>query len=1278
MKAAFFSFLLMMLFWSLFAEPMQPMDNLRAIEIPEGVPITEHRIPPSYSFTRNPTAIITNYYDYMIGSYNGLPLQVIPQSAGGGYFMTYHGRRQPTSTRRAFYTYINSQGNIVNNNEITSVINHEGYSTCAVDPVSGKPMYAWHANKDADGELEVEYTSDAFIAGISGLFNNTQIAINNPITITSPSGITTTTNEFIWPTAQIGPSPVAGKRRIYLACRNSVYQTYGPSENLMIAYADFNGDDIQNGVPLVWNQNTIPEMNQWNVDDEWRRPFHAITTDNAGNVYYAGYHFATESDGTTDINEADIDVFVCPNYGQGTWTRISSYSNLSTWNPPSVPGGTSGYFTNSNGTPYPNNSLFWAITNSSHLNAVSDNSGNIHVPAIWGLSTVDGTYYPALQYVKEFVFNPISNQFQIKEIFPQKNTSDTFNQWFTPWDTQPPWGTAEYVSDGAGGYSPSIVTDWPFPHWDTSAHSDAMLFHYNNIKTSQANDQGMMVCVWQNSQRARWYNYNSNTNYASFANTPEIYISVSPDNGTNWSEPIILNNVETPQLASIKPMWVYPANKVIYTGMQGNQKVGKVGIMFYNDFTWGSNSITPSYHPTPDGGEVMFMELQIVFPDSGGPQTVSTPTFIPPGGTYTQAQNVSISCSTPGAQIRYTMDGSEPTSASALYTSPIYVGTSVTLKAKGYLTGWTPSATAVATYNITMQTVATPTFSPPAGAYANPQSVTIACATAGATIYYTTNGADPTESSQVYVTPVNVSDNLTLKARAYKSNMNPSSVETASYEMAYPPISVQATETSGNVNVTWIAPQPGRRIDLGADRQNSSSLKHNTNSDLNTPPITTMDTDRSLTGYRVWRFLESNQGNESLWTLLTQNVITTTSYTDTGWQSVPSGTYKWAVKAVYTGNVLSVATVSNALSIVSPGTISGFVRNLDNQAISGATVTCDSESVTSSSNGSYSMSVYPGIYNVTASHPNHQSFTQTGVAVVSGQTTNLNFQLDYLNNLTESFDGLPNFALTFAPWTTIDVDQSYTLGFTGTTWNNMNSPQAYIIFNPYLTTPPLTDPAVVPHSGSRMAASFAAINPPNNDWLISPRLNGVNRLRFWAKSYSSQFGLERFRVGVSTSDTNPSSFVFISGNDPIEPPTTWTEYTYYISQTSPVYFGIQCMSSNTILLMIDDVNIDYVTANVDPLVVPTHSGITGNYPNPFRTSTTIEYALDSSAEVRMDVFNIKGQLVRRLIDNCTKSPGTYSTVWDGKDDQRNQLPSGIYYILLRTNQQRLSKKVMLN
>ncbi|MBP7205627.1 MAG: hypothetical protein KBA54_03825, partial [Candidatus Cloacimonetes bacterium] len=84
-------------------------------------PVVQSRVAPQYSFTKLPTAIITNYYDYMIGSYNGLPLRVIPDVAGGGYFMTYHGRRQPTSTRRAFYTYLDASGNVINNNEVTSV-----------------------------------------------------------------------------------------------------------------------------------------------------------------------------------------------------------------------------------------------------------------------------------------------------------------------------------------------------------------------------------------------------------------------------------------------------------------------------------------------------------------------------------------------------------------------------------------------------------------------------------------------------------------------------------------------------------------------------------------------------------------------------------------------------------------------------------------------------------------------------------------------------------------------------------------------------------------------------------------------------------------------------------------------------------------------------------------------------------------------------------------------------------------------------------------------------
>lgn len=68
--------------------------------------------------------------------------------------------------------------------------------------VGGKPIYAWHANKDADAPLEVEYAADGFIDGLTGLFYY-GIIIDNPITITAPDGTVTNDNVFIWPNAQI-------------------------------------------------------------------------------------------------------------------------------------------------------------------------------------------------------------------------------------------------------------------------------------------------------------------------------------------------------------------------------------------------------------------------------------------------------------------------------------------------------------------------------------------------------------------------------------------------------------------------------------------------------------------------------------------------------------------------------------------------------------------------------------------------------------------------------------------------------------------------------------------------------------------------------------------------------------------------------------------------------------------------------------------------------------------------------------------------------------------
>jgi len=90
-----------------------------------------------------------------------------------------------------------------------------------------------------------------------------------------------------------------------------------------------------------------------------------------------------------------------------------------------------------------------------------------------------------------------------------------------------------------------------------------------------------------------------------------------------------------------------------------------------------------------------------VLESSGGGSQVATPTFSPPAGTYAGTQLVAISTTTSGASIRYTTDGSTPTSSvGTVYSAPVSVSSSLTLKAIAYKAGMTDSAVASAAYVI--------------------------------------------------------------------------------------------------------------------------------------------------------------------------------------------------------------------------------------------------------------------------------------------------------------------------------------------------------------------------------------------------------------------------------------------------------------------------------------------------------------------------------------------------------------------------------------------------
>jgi hypothetical protein len=83
-----------------------------------------------------------------------------------------------------------------------------------------------------------------------------------------------------------------------------------------------------------------------------------------------------------------------------------------------------------------------------------------------------------------------------------------------------------------------------------------------------------------------------------------------------------------------------------------------------------------------------------------GQQLTATPGFSPPAGTYSTAQSVSITDSTPNASIYYTTNGTTPSTGSTLYTGPIQVAASETLEAVALAPGFSQSADASASYTI--------------------------------------------------------------------------------------------------------------------------------------------------------------------------------------------------------------------------------------------------------------------------------------------------------------------------------------------------------------------------------------------------------------------------------------------------------------------------------------------------------------------------------------------------------------------------------------------------
>lgn len=126
---------------------------------------------------------------------------------------------------------------------------------------------------------------------------------------------------------------------------------------------------------------------------------------------------------------------------------------------------------------------------------------------------------------------------------------------------------------------------------------------------------------------------------------------------------------------------------------------------------------------------------------------------------------------------------------------------------------------------------------------------------------------------------------------------------------------------------------------------------------------------------------------------------------------------------------------------------------------------------------------------------------------------------------------------------------------------------------------------------------------------------------------------------------------------------------------------------NNIKLEIDEI----LLADENAVKIPVDDGKTStpiafelsqNYPNPFNPSTTIKFTLPSPEDggstlsTTLKIYNVLGKVVRTLIDEPI-APGVHHKIWDGRDEEGNQVASGIYFYRLRAGALQDTKKMVL-
>ncbi|MDD4309825.1 MAG: FlgD immunoglobulin-like domain containing protein, partial [Candidatus Cloacimonetes bacterium] len=151
------------------------------------------------------------------------------------------------------------------------------------------------------------------------------------------------------------------------------------------------------------------------------------------------------------------------------------------------------------------------------------------------------------------------------------------------------------------------------------------------------------------------------------------------------------------------------------------------------------------------------------------------------------------------------------------------------------------------------------------------------------------------------------------------------------------------------------------------------------------------------------------------------------------------------------------------------------------------------------------------------------------------------------------------------------------------------------------------------------------------------------------------------------------------------------DYTYQIPASSTQIFSLSYTAGATVnsftaqlLITSNDPNnasleipvvVQSGSSTEDP-VTPVITALERNFPNPFNPETTIRYSVKESGMVKLSIYNLKGQLIRSLV-NETKTSGNHRVIWNGVDDRGQSVASGIYFYRMDATNFSSTQKMML-